>query len=493
MAGLKSSLKINTIFNAFYQILALLVPLITTPYISRTLGANSIGQYSFFYSIITYFTLVVTFGFTDYGTKRIAETRENISEKSLSFFSIYFSKLLFGFFCLLIYFLFSILFFSTYDLTFVLVFSLYIISVMIDPVFFFQGEEKFISICIKNSLLKLLSTVLIFVFVKSPNDLTIYTIILASSQLISTISLFFSFRKSDLKIVRFKDLKIVESIKKSFPYFIPALAISLFTYLNQTLLGLLVNDNLESGYYGQAIKVINILATLAASLSIIMLSRISYLVKKGDLTEVERKISQTFEAFWVLSLPLCFGLISINSIFTPLFFGEGYSKCVLLIYILSPTVIFSPLNGLFGSLYFRPQNKIWIQTIAIFISSIVNILLSLILMPSLKSTGACIARLVAELVQLPVLIIFSRTTIKPKTLIKTLWKPLLSSVSMAIILLALKWLLEIYIANKTFILIIIIISGILIYGIMEIFLKEEIIISNLRNIANKIKTKISKN
>ena len=489
MLKFKSSLKVNTIFTAIYQILALLVPLITTPYISRTLGADSIGQYSYFYSIITYFTLVATFGFTDYGTKKIAELRDNISEKSISFFSIYTTKLIFGILCLLVYIIFAFLLFNSYDLTFVFTFAIYILSSMIDPVFFFQGEEKFINICIKNLLLKVISTVLIFIFVKSDNDLIVYSLILAASQLISTISLFFSFKKNDIKLIHWKDINIIKSIKEAFPFFIPALAISLFTYLNQTLLGLLVNDNLESGYYGQAIKVINILATLAASLSIIMLSRISYLVKNGSQSEIQLKIKQTFEAFWVLSLPLCFGLISINSIFTPLFFGEGYDKCILLIYILSPTIILAPLNGLFGSLYYRPQNQIWTQTIAIFLSSIINIVLSLILMPYLKSLGACISKLIAEIVQLPMLIIFSRKTIKPKILLKTIWKPLTSSISMMLILLLLHYLLIISNCNTIITLLILIALGIIVYAALEIVLKDEIVIINAKNIINKIKRK----
>ena len=488
MKNERPSLKINTIFNAIYQILALLVPLITTPYVSRTLGVDAIGQYSYFYSIITYFTLIATFGFNDYGTKKIAESRDDKKQKTIAFLSIFVSKFFFGLFCLLIYLIFSFCFFKSNNIFFVISFAIYIISTMIDPVFYFQGEEKFISICFKNITLKALSTILIFLLVRTPDDLITYTLILAGSQLFSTISLFFSLRKNNFTRISLKDLQFKKTIYSSFPFFIPALAISLFTYLNQTLLGILVNDDAESGYYGQAIKVINILATLAASLSIIMLSRISYLKKIGNEQEINRKIKQTFEAFWVLSLPLCFGLISINSIFTPLFFGQSYEKCITLIYILAPTIIFSPLNGLYGNLYYRPNNKIWIQTIAIFVSSLLNIILSFLLMPSLMSYGACVSKLVAEIIQLPILLFFSKKVIKPLTILKTLLKPLISSLLMTFLLFFIKYFLTSNQISSTYSLLILIPSGIIIYFSFEFLFKDEIIIENTKRVFAKIKS-----
>ena len=90
------SIKINAIFNAIYQILSMLVPLITAPYISRVLGPDNNGIYSYFYSIVTYFVLVATFGFADYGTKAIAEVRDDREKRSKTFFSIMLNKLFLG-------------------------------------------------------------------------------------------------------------------------------------------------------------------------------------------------------------------------------------------------------------------------------------------------------------------------------------------------------------------------------------------------------------
>ena len=131
------SLKINAIFNGIYQILALLVPLITTPYISRVLGPGPNGQYAFFYSIVSYFVIFVTFGFVDFGTKVIAETRNDCYKKTINFVSISVCKLLLGGICLIVYLTLMIpLYISNIAIIqLILIFSLYIISAAIDHLF----------------------------------------------------------------------------------------------------------------------------------------------------------------------------------------------------------------------------------------------------------------------------------------------------------------------------------------------------------------------
>lgn len=488
------SLKINAIFNGIYQILALLVPLITTPYISRVLGPGPNGQYAFFYSIVSYFVIFVTFGFVDFGTKVIAETRNDCYKKTINFVSISVCKLILGGICLIVYLTLMIPFYisNIVIIQLILIFSLYIISAAIDPVFYFQGEEMFISICLKNLFLKLISTIFIFIFVKSQADLRIYSLILALSQLSSILFLFFGLNKKNFTCIKLKDLQILDNFKKSIPFFIPTLAVSLFTYLNQTILGFLVSE-LESGYYSQALKVITILSTFSSSISIIMLSRISYLKSQNNLVEIEQKISKSFQALYFISLPILFGLCAISDVFVPLFFGNGYDKCVYIIYILSPTILFSPLNTLYGNIFYRPFNKIRIQTIAIFVASIVNVILSFILIPLYASIGAAISRIIAEFTQLPILIYFARKEIKIGKIIQVSLKPLFSSLIMFLLVYLLNISLLKYFAGLEILLLLLLIAaGGITYLILEVIFKDDFILSNINALIAYIKKKIIK-
>lgn len=489
------SLKINAIFNSIYQIMALLVPLITTPYISRVLGPGPNGQYAFFYSIVSYFVIFVSFGFVDFGTKIIAETRDNIFKKTVNFVNISICKLLLGLICLVIYLVLMIpLYISNSNiLQLILIFSLYIVSAAIDPVFFFQGEEKFISICLKNLFLKIVSTIFIFIFVKSQYDLWIYALVLAISQLASILLLFLGLHKNDFIKIKTSDLQIISTFKKSIPFFIPTLAVSLFTYLNQTILGFLVPSEQESGYFSQALKVITILSTFSSSISIIMLSRISYLKSQNNMAEVEQKISKSFQALYFISLPILFGLCAISDLFVPLFFGNGYNKCIYIIYILSPTILFSPLNTLYGNIFYRPFNKIRIQTIAIFAASIINIVLSFVLIPPYASIGAAISRIIAEFTQLPILIYFARKEIKVTKVILNSLKPFICSLVMFIVVYLLNInLLKYFNGLEILFLILLIAVGGITYLVLEIILRDNFLLSNINTLCNYVKQKLSK-
>lgn len=487
------SLKINVIFNAFYQILILLAPLLTTPYISRVLGPEVIGDYSYYYSILGYFTLIATFGFNDYGTKAIAECRDDPEKRSDVFWGIQTAKFLLSLLCLGIYFITFFALFSN-NQTAIYIFlgmSLYIVSIMFDPTFFFQGNEDFVSISIRNAFVRILTIILTFVFVRSENDVIKYALVLSIGNLLATAIMFFSFRRGDIKKpTSFKNLQLVRHYKAALAYFIPGLAVTLFTSLNQTMLGAMSTSS-ESGYYGQSSKIITLLSTFAGSLSIIMFSRMSFLFSKGDSIEIKQKTGRTFEAFWAVALPLMFGIVSITPTLVPLFFGPGYEKIIPNIFILSLVIILSPLNGLLGNLYFRPQNKIWIQTAVIIFASCVNILASYFLIAKFQSIGASIGRLIAEIVQLPLLLLFARKGISKSIVFKPFIKPFDNSLIMFIIVFTVSSVLENYLSSIT-LLCIELFTGIVVYLILEIITKETFGFGIMNLVARKLKSFVKK-
>lgn len=484
------SLKINTIFNGIYQILALLAPLLTTPYVSRIFNASILGDYNYYYSILGYFTLVATFGFNYYGTKVIAELRDNKEEKSKAFWSIMFAKALLSILCLGIYF---IVFFSLFkgNQTAIYIFlsmTLYIVSILVDPIFYFQGNENFVSISIRNTLMRVLTIVLIFVFVKTQDDIVIYSIILSVGNLFATIIMFFSFKKGEINKPKWKELKIWKSFKESFPFFIPSLAVTLFTSLNQTLIGAF-SDSAQSGYYSQAMKIISILSGIAGSLSIIMLSRMSYLFHTNNEKEIKKKIAQTFNALWIIAMPLFFGLLFITSRLVPAFFGAGYEGAIPVIYISSIIIILSPINTIYGSIYYKPKNKIWTQIIIILFSSALNVVLSLLLIPKYGANGAAVGRLIAEFAQFPLLFYYAKNDISLKDVFGGSIKALDSSLIMFFILFFFNKYIATSISRNLIVLIAEILIGALVYGVFEIIFKEEFVIQFLKSIKQKLKKK----
>lgn len=481
------SLKINTIFNAFYQILALIVPLISAPYISRVLGPANNGLYSFYYSIVTYFILIATFGFNEFGTKYIAEVRDDKTEKSSRFWSIMISKLIFGGFIILIYFIFVFTLYSSdiNALFILLLLSFNIFASTVDPTFYFQGDERFVSISIRNMITRIVTLILIITLVNDENDLLIYTAIVSVGQFISTIVLYFSFKKKEIVFVKPSKNNILSSTRKAFAFFLPSLAVTLFYSLNQTLLGAFGYKEDESGYYGQAVKILSLLSALTGSISIIILSRFSYLNKTKNDDEIRNKTKKLFEMFWALSLPIVFGIYAVSHVFIPFFLGSEYSKSVYCMYFMAPVIILSPLNGLYGNIYYRPNDKIYIQTIIIFSASIINIISCCIFIPLYQSIGASIGRLLAEFFQLPFLILFSIKYIGIKTVFKPIIKPLISSTVMLVITLVIINIME-KIANNFITLSVSIFSGAFVYYVLELIIRDKFVYEITKNFLKRI-------
>lgn len=433
------SIKINAIFNSLYQILVLLAPLITTPYISRVLGVDAIGSYQFCYSIVTYFTILATFGFSDYGTKKISELRNNKNQKSDAFWEIMCAKGIISFICLLLYLIITLSIFAGTQLILFSVMSLYIISILLDPTFYFQGKENFVSISIKNSLVRVLTIILIFLIVKDQNDVVLYALALAASNTISAFVMYFSLR-GEISKPKWKSLHIFEQFKRSFPFFLPSISVTLFTSLNQTLLGIVGDSNAISGYYAQAVKFSGLIASFVGSISIIMLSRISYLHSISDESQARSKISVSFHALWAIGMPCVFGICAISRFLIPIFLGEGYEPVIDLVYIVAPIGILSPLNTLYSNVYCKAYNKIWYQTLILIIASIVSIALNIFLIPSLGAVGCAIASLCAEIIQLPLYMLFSKRVVNARDVIKTFIKPFDSALIMFVL---------IYLLNKS--------------------------------------------
>lgn len=104
------SVKKNFIYNSAFQVLILLVPFVTTPYVSRVLGADNIGKYSYASAMVTYFTLLAALGSTIYGQRKIAYYRDNKEEMSQVFWNTFFFRCVMSLISFILYFIYAIFF-----------------------------------------------------------------------------------------------------------------------------------------------------------------------------------------------------------------------------------------------------------------------------------------------------------------------------------------------------------------------------------------------
>ena len=388
-----SKLRKNLIYNILYQILVLVLPLVTVPYVSRVLGANGVGIYSYTYSIVYYFMLIALLGINNYGNRAIAQSRDNKNDLSKKFISIYVIQLIMSFVMIILYLAYIFLFCQEYKII-ALIQTIYLVSSMLDINWFFFGLEEFKITVTRSTLLKIVSLIFIFLFVKTPNQVWIYTLILATSTLLSQLLLWsFLFNRINFVKVGLKD--IVVHIKPCLILFIPVIAISLYRVMDKIMLGIM-GAVIEVGYYEQAEKIISIPTGIITAIGTVMMPRISNLVVKGQDEEAKKYISKSVKLMMFMAFPICFGIISIASDFIPIFLGDNFRKSIVLIYYLSITILFLSFANVIRTQYLIPKEKDNIYIGSVLLGALVNLIANFLLIPKLHSIGAAIGTVLAE-------------------------------------------------------------------------------------------------
>ena len=268
----KKSITKNYIYNLSYQILIIFLPLITTPYVSRVLGAENVGIYGYTLSIVTYFVLFGALGVSMYAQREIAYVQNDIKERSKICVEILIFRLITMSVSILLYYIFFVNGNNYQNYYFILIMEL--VSTCFDISWFFQGLEEFKKTVIRNIIVKLISFICILVFVKTKNDLSIYILIYVLSNFIGNISLWIYLPKYIEKI-KINELNIFKHLKPTLWLFIPQIAMQIYTVLDKTMIGTIIEDKSEVGYYEQAQKIVKLCLTLVTSLGIVMVPRMA--------------------------------------------------------------------------------------------------------------------------------------------------------------------------------------------------------------------------
>ena len=391
---MKNSLVKNYVYNTLYQILVIFLPIITTPYVSRVLGANNIGIYSYTLSITTYFILFGSLGISLYGQREIAYLQGNPEKYSKVFWEIIFLRIITMSVSLLTFYFSFILNSNEYSFYYtILIFE--IIASIFDISWFFQGLEEFKKTIVRNIFVKFLSVIFIFLFVKQPEHLIYYFLIYVLSNLFGNLSLWLYLPKY-LKKINIKKINIFRHLKPIILLFIPQIAIQIYTVLDKVMIGSIILDKTEVGFYEQSQKVIKILLSIVSSLGTVMLPRIANSFAKNDDERINNYMYKSLNATLIISIPMIFGIFAVADNFVPLFFGEGYNNVIILMQVIAPIILMIGLSGNIGSQYLLTTKQQGKFTLSVIIGAIVNFIINILLIPKYGALGASIGTVIAE-------------------------------------------------------------------------------------------------
>ena len=414
----------NYLYNLSYQLLVIVLPVITTPYITRVFSSNDLGSYGYYNSIVTYFILLATLGVANYGTKEISGHRKNVQK---TFWGIYSLQVLATCLALVLYIATCLLIPSMNNLiAYILGFSL--LSRGLDISWLFQGMEDFKKITVRNTAVKLLGVASVFIFVKKPSDLHLYIILLVVYDLLGQLSMWLPARehigRPHLDIVYAK-----RHIKPVILLFLPQIAISLYITLDRTMLGAL-SSTTDVGIYDQALKLLNILLTIVTSLGSVMLPRVSNLLSLGNQKAVNKLHEMSFLVYNLVIFPMIAGILIVNKDFVNFFLGQDFQEARHAIAIMVFRMFFIGWTNIMGIQILIPHNKNREFMLSTTIPAFFSVGLNILLIPSLGYIGASIVSVDTEGLVWLLQLYFTRSYLKEIKILPSMLKILAASLIM---------------------------------------------------------------
>ena len=414
----------NYLYNLSYQILTIILPIITVPYVTRIFTSEALGNYVFYNSIVSYFSLFAMLGIGVYGTKQIAAA----SDVSSTFWNIYAIQLIASILAISVY---VIAIFSIPQLGGVipLIVGITLFAKMIDISWLFSGKEDFKKITIRNVVTRIIGVISIFTFVKSSDDLYLYVFLIVIFDFLGQFVMWMPAKKF-IKRPSFNTKIMKKNLHPIVLLFLPQVAISLYVVLDRTLLGLLGSYS-DVGIYEQGQKLISILLKVVSSLGVVMLPRVANLLSERRDKEAQNMVKFSFILYNLIIFPMIFGLIAVNEVFVKLFLGQNFQDVKYMLYIIVFNIMLVGWTNILGFqvLVVRNKNKEYMlsATIPAFVSVAVNIAV----IPFFGYIGASITSVVVEILVFAIQWYYSRNIINKNLLFnKDLAKIICSSLVM---------------------------------------------------------------
>ncbi len=481
------SVKANYLFNLINSASQLLFPLITFPYASRIMMADGIGQVNFFQSIISYISLFTCLGIPMYAIREVAKVRHNPEKMTRITVEI---LLLHAFLTLLGYMAVAVICLTVTkvqtDIPLFLLLSATIFFTAIGCEWFYQGIEDFKYVAVRGLLVKLLSVVLLFLLVKTKEDILWYGAYTVLGVLGGNIFNFIRLRKYlHRDVIDVRALHPLRHLKPALHVFALNVVISIYLQLNNVLLGFM-KDAEAVGYFTAATKIMMITMSISSSLGAVIMPRTSNLIAEGRMDEFRILIQKSYDFVLALAMPLTVGLIFTSPSVILLLSGKGFAPAVLTSQIVAFNILMVGLSGVMGIQVLYPLGKINIVILCTLIGAAVNVFLNVLLIPRYGHNGTAVAYMLAEVAVTVSMFLIGRKYIPIQFFKRRHLNYVLGSIVMALCL----YFISLFGLANVIMLIIMMVVGFIMYACVELILKDPIGVffwKTIKSHLNKIK------
>ena len=414
----------NYLYNLSYQILTIILPIITVPYVTRIFTSEDLGNYGFYNSIVSYFSLFAMLGIGIYGTKQIAAAR-NVSS---TFWNIYAIQLTAGILALFVYVI-TLVSIPKMSGMVPIILGIVLLTKMIDISWLFTGKEDFKKITLRNTMVKVAGVISIFTFIKSSEDLYLYIFLIVIFDFLGQFVMWIPAKKF-IKRPSFDTKIIKKNLHPIVLLFLPQVAISLYVVLDRTLLGLLGSYS-DVGIYEQGQKLTSILLTVVSSLGAVMLPRVANLLSERKEKEAQNMVRFSFILYNLIIFSMIFGLIAINEVFVKLFLGQNFQDVKYVLYIIVFNIMFIGWTNILGYQVLVVRNKNKEFMLSTTIPAVVSVAVNITVIPFFGYIGASMTAVIVEFLAFTIQWYYSRNIINKNLLFnKDLAKIICSSLVM---------------------------------------------------------------
>ena len=387
--------KKNYIYNVTYNVLSVLTPLITAPYLSRVLNKDGLGLYSYYYAIAYYLTIFGRLGLLNYGTRYIAKKKKSESELKSAFSSIYCLQIISSILAAIVYFIIVTVIVKK-NVVVGLVFGVWVVGNIFNIDWLLFGLERFKDTACRSIVVRFAELIMIFVVVRDASDVWKYCLVMSLGYVCNFI-IFWDFGKKYLSFSSVKPEDVLQHVKPAIILLLPVIALNIYRQMDKVMLGSIC-DMSSTGLYEAAEKIIYSLTMFISSLGTVMMPRMSALISSGDEEKVQKNVGDSLVFITAMTSAFCFGVLAVSDIFIPLYYGVNFEGSIVLINLLAVTLILIGWGNVVRTQYIIPTDRDNVYILSISIGAIVNVIVNFILMPSLGAVGACIGTICAELV-----------------------------------------------------------------------------------------------
>ena len=376
------------LLNFVKTFLGLVFPLITFPYVTRVLGPEGVGRVNYSQSIIGYFAILSSFGIGTYAIREVAKVRDNrylASKLSLELLSINLITTLIAYFVFFL--VIEIPVFEDYR-SLLYLFSVSLVLTTLGMDWLYVANEDYIYITIRTVALQVVSLFLLFVLVKSKDDVFNYALLIVLTQSGANIFNFYHSRKY-IDFSTIKKIQVVKHLRPICFFFITALTVTLNTLIDQSMLGFIKGDY-DVGLYAASIKISHIVITVMCSVIGILFPRLSYMIGNNDSAWIQL-LDKTIDLLLLLSIPCTIGLTVLREPAISVLAGSQFNKATSILAIMNIMIVLLSLSHLFGNLVFMALGKEkWTFQVTAY-GVVINIVLNYFLIPIWGAEGAAIA------------------------------------------------------------------------------------------------------